>query len=413
LNSGQSAVSDGRILVRKPKGNADVAEDMGTKDVVILGSTGSVGTNTLAVVRAFRDQLRVLGLSAHSQARELARQVREFEPRVVGLTERSAHRALREELKGVDTKVLEGEEGLAQMARMPEADIVVSAIAGAAGLPAAVHALRAGHTLALANKEALVMAGPLVTKLASEHDAEILPVDSEHSAISQALRCGEPEDVHRIILTASGGPFYGEGYSKLPQATPGEALDHPNWDMGAKITIDSATMMNKGLEVIEARWLFDLTTEKIEVVIHPQSLVHSMVEFADGSIIAQMGAPDMKLPIQHALTHPRHCDGPAERLDLNDLDGLEFRKADPEEFPALQLAYRAARRGGTAGAVLNAADEVAVNAFLDGRIELPQILDCVRHVTSKHTEDSSEQLTLEIIRQADRWAREEARTWLE
>ena len=218
--------------------------------------------------------------------------------------------------------------------------------------------------------------------------------------------------MRRIILTASGGPFYGKGYDKLPDASPEEALDHPNWDMGAKITIDSATMMNKGLEVIEARWLFDIPPQNIEVVIHPQSLVHSMVEFADGSIIAQMGAPDMKLPIQHALTHPRHCEGPAERLDLNDLDGLQFRKAPPEDFPALELAYGAARRGGTAGAALNAADEVAVDAYLSGRIKLPEILDCVRHVMSEHTDDSPEELTLDIIREADRWAREEARTWL-
>ena len=406
------AASRGTV-VNVAKGNADVAEDSSIRNVIILGSTGSVGTNALTVVRNFPGELRVLGLAAHSRADELARQAREFEPKTVSLTDPDARRSLSEQLDTSDTEILAGEEGLAQLARMPEADIVVGAIAGAAGLPAAVEALRAGHILALANKEALVMAGPLVTELAREHGGEIRPVDSEHSAVSQALRCGRREDVRRIILTASGGPFYGRGYDELPDAPPEEALDHPNWDMGAKITIDSATMMNKGLEVIEARWLFDIPADRIEVVIHPQSLVHSMVEFADGSIMAQMGAPDMKLPIQHALTHPRHCDGPAERLDLSELDGLQFRRAPSDDFPALKLAYRAARTGGTAGAVLNAADEVAVNAYLDGRVRLPQILDCVRHVMEEHTEDSTEELTLEIIREADRWAREEARTWLE
>lgn len=401
-----------RRTITEPRGNTDVADEDTRKNVVILGSTGSVGTNALAVVRAFQDELRVVGLSAHSRADELVQQAREFEPKMATLTDSNGVGALCDELGELETEVVGGDEGLTRLAEMPEADIVVSAIAGAAGLPAAIHALRAGHTLALANKEALVMAGPLVTELARRHEGEILPVDSEHSAVSQALRCGKREDVRRIILTASGGPFYGKGYDELPDASPDEALDHPNWDMGAKITIDSATMMNKGLEVIEARWLFDMPAEKIEVVIHPQSLVHSMVEFADGSIIAQMGAPDMKLPIQHALTHPRHCDGPAERLDLDDLDGLRFRKAPPEEFPALELAYDAARRGGTAGAALNAADEVAVDAFLNGRIKLPEILECVRHVMSEHADDSTEELTLDIIREADRWAREEARKWL-
>ena len=289
---------------------------------------------------------------------------------------------------------------------------MLSAIAGAAGLPAAARTLRSGHTLALANKEALVMAGGLLKELSRAHNARILPVDSEHSAIDQALKCGTPEEVSRIILTASGGPFYGRDPEELAKATPEEALDHPNWDMGAKISIDSATMMNKGLEIIEACWLFDVPADKVTVVIHPQSLVHSMVEFVDGSIMAQLGPRDMKLPIQHALTHPEHVEGPVEKLDLTDLDGLQFRPAPPEEFPALELGYRAAREKGVTGAVLNAADEEAVAAFLEKRIGFNDILPCVRHVMDSCPKQAGDTLTFERILEADRWAREEASTWL-
>jgi 1-deoxy-D-xylulose-5-phosphate reductoisomerase len=301
-------------------------------------------------------------------------------------------------------------EALDDLVGAPEVDRVVSAIVGAAGLRSTVAALEAGKTVALANKETLVMAGPLVMRLAAERGAVLLPVDSEHSAIHQALRSGTADEVVRVILTASGGPFRTASRESLETVTPQEALRHPTWSMGPKITIDSATMMNKALELIEARWLFDLPADKLAVVVHPQSVVHSMVEFVDGSVIAQLSPPDMKLPIQYALSHPRRLDGPARRLDFRLGMRLDFEPPDPVRFPSLRLGHEAAARGGTAGAVLNAANEEAVGAFLAGRMRFTGIADVCARVLEGHAYQADP--SLDDIRRLDAWARQEVVTWV-
>ena len=304
------------------------------------------------------------------------------------------------------TQLLVGEEGIARMVSDPDVDVVVSAIVGAAGLTGTVRALEAGKTVALANKETLVLGGPHVMKIAAERGATILPVDSEHSAIFQALCSGSRAEVQRIILTASGGPFRGKKRHELEQVTPADALKHPTWNMGAKITVDSATLMNKSLEVIEARWLFGIPAEKIRVIVHPQSVVHSFVEFCDGSVVAQLSPPDMRMPIQYALTWPeRVAGGPARRLNWDELRGWQFEQPDQETFSALQLGYEAAHRGGTCGAVLNAANEVAVNRFLTGTLKFLDIPLVCREALNRHY--YSEQPSLEELLAADRWARQE------
>jgi 1-deoxy-D-xylulose-5-phosphate reductoisomerase len=379
------------------------------KRVTIIGSTGSVGLNTLKVIDYLSARFQVVGLSARSSTAELARQVAQYRPLKVALADESMVSKFKQECAqaGVSTpETLVGTEGLRQLGEMPECDIVVSAAVGAAGLEPTHAALRAGKKVALANKEAMVIAGELLRSTAEQHGGSILPVDSEHSAIDQCLRAGRHPEIHRLILTASGGPFLDRKASEFDSITPDEALNHPTWKMGRRITIDSATMMNKGFEVIEARWLFDVTPDSIDVVVHPQSIVHSMVEFVDGSIVAQMGVADMRGPIQYALTHPDRLPSSIPSLDWASLPPLEFREPDRDKFPAVELAFRAIRMGGTAPAVLNAADEVAVNAFLEKRISFTDMPRIIKAVLDAHTPAQTD--CIETVLDADRWARSAA-----
>lgn len=374
------------------------------KRIVVLGSTGSVGTQTLDVVRSLPDRFRVVGLSGHSRCELLAEQVREFRPDVVAMTHPDGLDSLSRAVDGV--QVVCGAEGLTRLAAWEDADIIVCAVSGVAGVPATVAALRSGKVLALANKESVVMCGDYLNELVRENGGAILPVDSEHSAVFQLLQ-GLPRDsVRRVCITASGGPFYDTSPAELEAVTPEEAISHPNWSMGRKISVDSATMMNKALEVVEARWLFELAPDRIDVLIHPQSIVHGIVELVDGSSLAHMGVPDMRTPIHYALSYPERAAGGAGRLDLTEAGRLEFFAPDPEQFPALELGFRVARTGGTSGAVLNAADEAAVAAFMGGRISFTQIVPVVREVLDRHEVQRAP--TLEAAMDADRWAREEA-----
>ena len=309
------------------------------KNVVILGSTGSIGKSTLDVIRNLKHKYKVVALSANSQWKLLSEQVNEFKPESVSLADESCVDSLRNSLPDNSIQILTGENSVRKMVSGENVDIVLSAIVGGAGLPAAIEVIKSRKTLALANKEALVMAGGLIMPLATENCVSIIPVDSEHSAVLQALRAGRRDEVKKIIITASGGPFRNHPIEKLSEVTKEEALSHPTWSMGNKITIDSATMMNKALEVIEAKWLFDLDASQIEVVIHPESIIHSLVEFCDGSVIAQMGLPDMKVPIQFALTYPDRENGNVKSLDLAKLGTLNFQKPDMDKFPALRLGY--------------------------------------------------------------------------
>jgi len=377
------------------------------KRIVILGSTGSIGENALAVVRSLSDRFEVVGLCAGGRWRRLAEQAREFRPTAVALADEACRGELKLALGGMPVDAHFGPQGAAALAGMDGVDVVVSAISGWAGFPSAVAALERGRVLALANKEALVVGGPVLIELARRCAGTILPVDSEHSAILQAMRSGSRSEVARVIITASGGAFRDWDRAKLHDVTPEQALNHPTWEMGRKITIDSATLMNKALEIVEARWLFDLEPDRIQVIIHPQSIVHSFVEFVDGSVIAQLGVADMKLPIQFALTYPDRLVGPAPRLDLTSIGRLEFRPADLDRYPALKLGFQVARRGGTSGAVLNAANETAVDAFLNRRIRFTRVVAIVEEVLGRHSvvdEPDPHELTL-----ADEWAREEAR----
>ncbi len=372
--------------------------------VVLVGATGSIGRSTLDIVRALAPEVRLLGVFAGSNVDDLARIAREFDVRYAAVEDPAGQGRLRESLPGVLTGSCD--ELLEEAIGDGETDVVVSAATGAAGLPASLAAVRHGKTLALANKESVVMAGPILLRAAGATGARILPVDSEHSAIFQALRAGRPGETRRVILTASGGPFRSWSAERLAAATPEEALQHPTWSMGRKITVDSATMMNKALEVIEARWLFDLDPDQIEVVIHPQSVVHSMVEFIDGSIVAQMGRPDMRLPIQYALTYPERRGPGFGAFKVEDFKNLTFEAPDRERFPALDLGFRAARLGGTAGAIVNAANEVAVERFLDGRIPFLAIAETVGQVLADATIQMEP--TLDDINAADSAAREDA-----
>ncbi len=309
------------------------------KNVIILGSTGSIGKSTLDVIRNLKHKFKVVGLSANSNWELLAKQVKEFKPKNVSLADGNWVKALRNNLSENSVQILTGADRVKEMVSEEDVDIVVSAIVGAAGLPAAIEVIKNGKTLALANKEALVMAGGLITSMATKKGVSIIPVDSEHSAIFQALKAGHPNEVKKIIITASGGPFRDYPKEKLSEVTQEEALNHPTWRMGQKITIDSATLINKALEIIEAKWLFNLDSTQIDVIIHPESIVHSLVEFCDGSVIAQMGVPDMKVPIQFALTYPYRENGNVESLDLAKLGSLNFRKPDIDKFPAIRLGY--------------------------------------------------------------------------
>lgn len=371
--------------------------------VTILGSTGSIGRSTLDVIRRNPGRFEVTGLAAHSDIEVLAEQIKEFQPAQVAVHDETAGRELESRHPGPEILVGPGSvEALAGM----EVDVVLCAIVGAAGLKAVIRAIDGCGRLALANKEPLVMAGGLITELARARKVPILPVDSEHSAIFQCLEGHRASDVHRIHLTASGGPFYGRSHADLGRVTPAQATKHPNWDMGAKISVDSATLMNKGLEVIEAMWLFSLPLEKIAVIIHPQSIVHSMVEFIDGAILAHLGAPDMRLPIQFALTWPERVESPVDRLDLAALREITFAAPDFGQFPCLAHALEAARCGGTAPTVLNAANEVAVAAFCADRIPFLRIAEVVEGVMETSTVVSD--LSLDTILLADREARERA-----
>lgn len=377
------------------------------KKVVILGSTSSIGRQALDVIRSFPGSFQVVGLAAGSNWRLLARQVGEFRPDAAVLAGEGELKELRRELGDTGTPDLAwGEAGLENLAAMPQADIVLVAVTGALGIRPTLAAINAGKDVALANKETLVAAGHLVTAMAERQKTALLPVDSEHSAIWQCLRGQEQKTVEKLILTASGGPFRLCSREELANVTVEMALAHPRWQMGAKITVDSATLMNKGLEIIEAKWLFGVSYDQIEVVIHPQSIIHSAVEFIDGSVMAQMGQPDMRLPIQYALTYPARLPGCCSRLKLAGLQGLSFESPDPGRFPALKLAMEAGKAGGTMPAVLNAANEVAVAAFLQQRIPFLAIPGVTSRVMEKHA--AIGRPGLEEIMEADGWARKTA-----
>ena len=377
---------------------------MRKKSISILGSTGSIGVNTLEVLRMHPDRFKVVSLAAGNNIALLKEQIEEFRPSFVSVADSSAASALRGSVT-VPVEIGFGIEGAIRAAAFDGAEMCVSAISGAAGLLPTMAAIKAGVDIALANKETLVLAGPLVMEEVRKRGIKFLPVDSEHSAVYQSIAGHRPEDIKRVILTASGGPFLKTPIQDFPGITTAAALNHPRWKMGKKISIDSATLVNKGLEVIEARWLFNLPPDKISVVIHPQSIVHSMVEYIDGSIMAQMGNPDMKGPIAYALSWPERMDSGTPALGFNGLS-LEFHDPDPERFPCLSLAYEALRVGGTAPAVLNAADEVAVASFLEGRLPFTGICSVIREVMEGygHKEINS----IEDVLEADRAAREAA-----
>ncbi len=376
------------------------------KNISILGSTGSIGCNTLDVIALFPERFRVSGLSACENIDKLEAQIRRFRPSVVSLNSERAAKALKDRCGDLGVDVVSGVEGLIRVATLPETDLVVSAVSGSAGLIPTLSAVKSGKTVALANKETMVMAGEIVTREAEEKGVRILPVDSEHSAIFQVMECGRQEDLHKIILTASGGPFLNTSYEERKKVTVDDALNHPNWNMGAKVTIDSATLMNKGLEVIEARWLFDVSINQIEVLIHPQSIIHSMVEFRDGSVLSQMGIPDMRIPIAYALSYPERLDLVMQRLDLAKTGMLTFENPDMKKFPCLSYAYDAIKTGGSMPAVMNSSNEVAVRAFLDGRIGFLDIERIVGDSMSGHTVKAVN--NIEDVLMADNWARQEA-----
>ncbi len=380
------------------------------KNIAVLGSTGSIGVSTLEVVAASERRLKPMALAARNSTQILLEQARQFRPRWIVVT--NAEAAASQDWSDLprETELLIGPESLAKIAAVPEIDCVVAAIVGAAGLESTWAALEAGKEVALANKETLVMAGPLVMRLADQTGAKILPIDSEHSAVFQCLQSGRREELKRIVLTASGGPFRNHTVEQLARVKVEEALEHPTWDMGPKITIDSATMMNKALEIVEARWLFDLVPEQIDVVIHPQSIVHSMVEFIDGSTIAQLSSPDMRLPIQYALYYPERRPGISQKMDFTKSQRLDFEPADPVRFPALQLGQQAAHSGGTTGAVLNAANEEAVRSFLGGELDFVEIVPVCRSIVEHHTFEA--QPTLARLLEVDRWARQEVTRWV-
>ncbi len=379
-------------------------------NIAILGSTGSIGSSTLEVIAAAEGRMAAYAITAHSRLDLAVEQAKSFRPRWLVATDPPSIEKFSWAQLPAETQLLQGPEGVARVVTDPSVDVVVAAIVGSAGLWGTWAALDAGKRVALANKETLVMAGPLVMSLAERRGADIIPVDSEHSAIFQALAAGRREEVRRVVLTASGGPFRNFTAAQMEEVTVAQALDHPTWEMGPKITIDSATMMNKALEIIEARWLFGLAPEQIQVVIHPQSIVHSLVEFRDGSVVAQLSPPDMRLPIQYALDYPRREEGVADRLDWSQSLELEFHPPDPERFPALALGHEVSRVGGTAGAVVNAANEAAVQAFLQGQIRFNEIVSACRAVLDQH--HFNPQPTLEQLTQLDIWARQEVLRWV-
>jgi len=381
------------------------------KAIAILGSTGSIGTQTLEVIRNLELDCEIIALTANSNIEKLEAQAREFEPQFAVLMNEEAAKELEYKLSDLKTEVLVGQEGLVEVSTYQKVDLVINSVVGAAGLVPTLEAIKAKKNIGLANKETLVTAGELVMSAAEEYGVQLLPIDSEHNAIFQALKGEKEKAVEKLILTASGGPFRGSTAQNLAEVTVEEALNHPNWDMGGKITIDSATLMNKGLEVIEAKWLFGVDFDDIEVVVHPQSIIHSLVQFRDNSILAELGIPDMKVPIQYVLTYPERVANNWERLDLAEVATLDFEKPDYELFPCLNYAYEAGKRGGTLPAVLNAANEVAVASFLAGELKFIEIPKLIKRVMNAHQVIS--QPDLQTILNADKWARAQSQKEVE
>ena len=380
------------------------------KQIAILGSTGSIGTQTLDVVRQHPNEFSVYALSAHRSLDLLIQQALEFNPAVVCIADEHLYQPLREALSDLPIKVMAGEQAIAEMVTMPAIDVVVAAMVGYAGLRPTIEAIKAKKTIALANKETLVVAGEIICRLAKRHQVSILPVDSEHSAIFQSLVGEDMHSVEKLLLTASGGPFRTFTYEQMQHVTAAQALQHPNWEMGAKITIDSASMMNKGVEVIEARWLFDIPVEKIQVLVHPQSVIHSAVQFVDGSVKAQLGTPDMRIPIQYALTYPKRWLSDVPRLDLFAVKQLTFEEPDMQRFPNLRLAYEAMEKGGNMPCILNAANEVVNLAFREGKcgfLQMSEVIEQTMGTTSFITEP-----TYEDYVQTDKEARKIAKELL-
>ncbi|NOZ23121.1 MAG: 1-deoxy-D-xylulose-5-phosphate reductoisomerase [Planctomycetes bacterium] len=380
------------------------------KRIAILGSTGSVGRSVIEVIKRLGSDYRAVAVSANSQWKMLADQARELGVDRVAIANQEHLPKLREALSDMDIDVGGGAEALCEIASGEEVDLIVASVVGAAGLAPVLAGIEHGKTIAIANKEPLVMAGELIMAKAKENNVSLLPVDSEHSAVFQAMQSGRRSEVSEVVITASGGPFYALPLSELKDVTAERALDHPTWNMGEKVTVDSACLVNKALEVVEARWLFDLDPAQIRVLIHPQSIVHSLVKFCDGSVLAQMALPDMKLPIQYALTYPERRNGLTPDLDLSAIGQLTFAEPDTGRFPALRLGYRAAEVGGSMGAVLSAADEVAVEAFLQGRLKFLQMVELIEDVMNAHSVVHSP--SLDQILAADGEAREEARRWV-
>lgn len=376
------------------------------KKIILLGSTGSIGTQTLDIVARHPDRFEIVALAAGRKLSLVEQQIRKFRPKRVSVADAADANVLREKFNKEGVEILVGDEGNASIAVSPEADFVVSAIVGAAGLNPTMKALESGKTVALANKESLVIAGEIMTRAARAHNVPLIPIDSEHSAIFQALAGNRRQDVKRLILTASGGPFFRKTKEELMRVTVDEALKHPNWSMGPKITIDSASLMNKGLEVIEATWFFDIPAAKVDVNVHPQSIIHSMVEYIDGSVMAQLGVPDMRCAISHAMAYPERVDSGVESLDLIKIGNLSFFAPDTDRFPCLRLAYEAANVGRTMPAVLNAANEVAVSRFLNREIGFNGIPELVARILELHQPFPLK--TLEDVLEADTWARREA-----
>lgn len=371
------------------------------KKLSVLGSTGSIGKNTLEVISCHPDKFKVVALAVKNNIQLLEEQIIKFKPDVVAVFDSAAAECIKK--KDLSVEVLTGEKGLAEVAKLEDVDMVVSAIVGSDGLVPTYEAVKAGKELALATKEALVMAGQIIMSEAKRQGVRILPVDSEHSAVFQCLNNRDINEVEKIILTASGGPFLGKSVAELESVTPSDALNHPNWDMGKKITIDSATLMNKGLEVIEAYWLFDLPLEKIDVILHPQSIIHSMVRFVDGSVIAQMSVPDMKGPISYALSYPQRFEGILPVLDLAEIGELTFEEPDRKKYVSLDLTYDALKKGGTMPCVLNAANEVAVKAFLNEQIPFTGIPQVVSDTMLQHEVLKGD--SIEEVLSASKWAK--------
>ncbi len=382
------------------------------KKITVLGSTGSIGISALDIIEKNPERFYVVALAAGDNIKLLIKQVEKFHPQIIYVKTKEKAAILKSGFKSnCNLEVLYGKEGIKEVASFPEADIVISAISGAAGLMPTLAAIEAGKDVALANKETMVIAGEIVTRVSKKKGVKILPVDSEHSAIFQCLEGQKSDFLKKIILTASGGPFRTMTKNQLQRVKPKQALKHPNWKMGKKITIDSASLMNKGLEVIEAKWLFDVQISQIDVLVHPQSIVHSMVEFIDGSILAQMGIPDMRIPIAYALSYPERIENSLPPLNFIKSGKMEFMKPDTKIFPCLKLAYDAGEAGGTNPAVLNAANEVAVEEFINGKIKFTNIPKIIEKVLSLH--DAVNEPSLEEIIQADRWARQQAQKIIE